>query len=107
MTSTKLPDHTTMYQALVNKDTNFEGIFSPASRPRAFFADQVNNARKPKPENVEYYTSASEAIRHGYRPCKVCHPMELMDFPPPGSKWLLKEIAADPPSGSNADLLGP
>ncbi|MCF8247966.1 MAG: methylated-DNA--[protein]-cysteine S-methyltransferase [Saprospiraceae bacterium] len=85
-----------MYQALVNKDTNFEGIFFAGIKTTGIFCRPSCTARKPKPENVEYYPSTSEAIRHGYRPCKVCHPMELMDATPAWLEGLLKEIAADP-----------
>lgn len=96
MTTTTLPDTATMYQALVNKDTSFEGIFFAGIKTTGIFCRPSCNARKPKPENVEYYANASDAIRHGYRPCKVCHPMELKDATPTWLEPLLKEIAADP-----------
>ncbi len=96
MTTTTLPDLPTMYEALVNKDTSFEGIFFAAIKTTGIFCRPSCTARKPKPENVEYYTTASEAIRHGYRPCKVCHPMELKDATPDWLDGLLKEIATDP-----------
>lgn len=96
MTNSSLPDSPTMYQALVRKDTSFEGIFFAAIKTTGIFCRPSCTARKPKPENVEYYTSASEAIRHGYRPCKVCHPMELKDATPDWLENLLKEITADP-----------
>ncbi len=96
MTTTTLPDNSTMYQALVNKDTSFEGIFFAGIKTTGIFCRPSCTARKPKPENVEYYPSASDAIRHGYRPCKVCHPMELKDATPEWLESLLKEIATDP-----------
>jgi AraC family transcriptional regulator, regulatory protein of adaptative response / methylated-DNA-[protein]-cysteine methyltransferase len=96
MTTTTLPDNSTMYQALVNKDTSFEGIFFAGIKTTGIFCRPSCTARKPKPENVEYYPSASDAIRHGYRPCKVCHPMELKDATPVWLEALLKEIATDP-----------
>ncbi|MBI1225245.1 MAG: methylated-DNA--[protein]-cysteine S-methyltransferase [Bacteroidetes bacterium] len=85
-----------MYQALLNKDTSFEGIFFAGIKTTGIFCRPSCTARKPKPENVEYYANASEAIRHGYRPCKVCHPMELKDATPDWLEPLLKEIGADP-----------
>lgn len=33
-------------------------------------------ARKPKLENVEFYTTFKEALDNGYRPCKICRPTE-------------------------------
>lgn len=31
-------------------------------------------SRPPKPENVVYFLSSSEAVRKGFRPCKRCRP---------------------------------
>ena len=36
--SHSLPDSETLYSALVNRDSNFEGIFVVGSRPREYFA---------------------------------------------------------------------
>lgn len=96
MTKSSLPDTPTMYQALVRKDTSFEGIFFAAIKTTGIFCRPSCTARKPKPENVEYYAKASEAIRHGYRPCKVCQPMEMKDATPGWLQALLQEITADP-----------
>lgn len=96
MTNPTLPDSPTMYQALLRKDTSFEGIFFAAIKTTGIFCRPSCTARKPKPENVEYYANASDAIRHGYRPCKVCHPMELKDATPDWLEALLQEINADP-----------
>lgn len=100
-----LPDTGTMYEALVKKDTRFEGIFFAAIKTTGIFCRPSCTARKPRPENVEYFAHASEAIRFGYRPCKVCHPMTLKDATPGWLEGLLKEISADPALRfKNADL---
>lgn len=95
-----------MYEALVAKDSRFEGIFLAAIKTTGIFCRPSCTARKPKPENVEYYAEAGEAIRHGYRPCKVCRPMALKDATPVWLEGLLQEISENPAQRfKNADLL--
>jgi AraC family transcriptional regulator of adaptative response/methylated-DNA-[protein]-cysteine methyltransferase len=50
----------------------------------------------PKRENVEFFTSAREALLRGYRPCKVCKPTEYTGAPPAWLQPLLDEINKDP-----------
>ena len=40
------------------------------------------SARKPKPENVEFFGIAKDAVFTGYRPCLRCHPLEDGQAPP-------------------------
>ena len=63
------------YKAIVNKDSNYEGIFFTAVKTTGIFCRPVCTARKPKPENVVFYDSPEEAILNGFRPCKVCKPL--------------------------------
>jgi AraC family transcriptional regulator, regulatory protein of adaptative response / methylated-DNA-[protein]-cysteine methyltransferase len=96
MLTRTLPDADTMYEALVNKDSNFEGIFFAAIKTTGIFCRPTCTARKPKPENVEYFTSTKTAIAHGYRPCKVCRPMKLQGDVPEWLQGLFDEIENDP-----------
>ncbi|MEO1263529.1 MAG: methylated-DNA--[protein]-cysteine S-methyltransferase [Bacteroidota bacterium] len=106
MTTSILPDRHTMYQALVNKDSQFEGIFFAAIKTTGIFCRPTCTARKPKPENVEYYASTKDAIANGFRPCKVCQPMKLKGEFPDWLKGLMKEVAANPAIRlKNADLV--
>jgi AraC family transcriptional regulator of adaptative response/methylated-DNA-[protein]-cysteine methyltransferase len=65
-----------MYKALVERDSTFEGIFVVGVKTTGIFCRSTCSARKPKRENVEFFNTAADALRHGYRACKVCHPME-------------------------------
>ncbi len=106
MTTTTLPDRHTMYEALVNKNSQFEGIFFAAIKTTGIFCRPTCTARKPKPENVEYFPTTKEAMANGYRPCKVCHPMQMKGEFPDWLKGLMDEVAADPAIRlKNADLL--
>ena len=67
------------YEAIIRKDAEYEGIFITAVKTTGIFCRPVCTARKPKPENVEFYDSPEAAILSGYRPCKVCSPRRVRD----------------------------
>ena len=85
-----------MYQASVNKNPDFEGVFWMGVKTTGIFCRATCTARKPKSENVEFFTSTKDAILKGYRPCKVCKPLENPDETPEGIQQLFTELAADP-----------
>lgn len=85
-----------MYQALVEKDTTFEGSFIAAVKTTGIFCRPTCTARKPKKENVEFFKTSKEAIVHGYRPCKICNPLVLPGNTPDYIKEILKEISNNP-----------
>jgi AraC family transcriptional regulator of adaptative response/methylated-DNA-[protein]-cysteine methyltransferase len=91
-----LPDSKILYTALVNKDSSFEGIFVAGIKTTGIFCRPTCTARKPKPENVEFFSSAHDALLRGYRPCKVCSPLEYKGAAPDWLKPLLAEIDANP-----------
>ncbi|RPI72274.1 MAG: XRE family transcriptional regulator, partial [Ignavibacteriales bacterium] len=47
-----MPDAGTMYNALLNKDSSFEGIFFAGIKTTGIFCRPTCTARKPKKENV-------------------------------------------------------
>jgi AraC family transcriptional regulator of adaptative response/methylated-DNA-[protein]-cysteine methyltransferase len=96
MIATTLPDDQAMYAALLHKDSSFEGIFFAAVKTTGIFCRPTCTARKPKPENVEYFASAREAIAHGYRPCKVCQPLCVQGATPDWLRVLLDEVGQNP-----------
>ena len=85
-----------MYKALVDKDISFEGTFIAAVKTTGIFCRPTCTARKPKEENVEFFQSTKEAILKGYRPCKICNPLEKMGETPDYIKDILKELNTTP-----------
>ncbi|WP_366788448.1 methylated-DNA--[protein]-cysteine S-methyltransferase [uncultured Chryseobacterium sp.] len=85
-----------MYEASYTKDVSFEGIFWMGVKTTGIFCRPTCTARKPKFENVEFFFNTKEAMLKGYRPCKVCRPLENLDATPQYIKELLKEITDDP-----------
>lgn len=85
-----------MYKAIVDKDPGFEGTFITAVKTTGIFCRPTCTARKPKIENVEFLKSTRVAIEKGYRPCKVCHPLEKIGETPVLYKEIIEELSKDP-----------
>lgn len=85
-----------MYNALLKKDSSFEGLFFVAVKTTGIFCRPTCTARKPKKENVEFFDTSKDAILHGYRPCKVCTPLEKSGSVPDYIKKLIREINDNP-----------
>ena len=90
-----LPSRETMYNALLNKDSTYEGIFFVAVKTTGIFCRPTCTARKPKREHVDFFKSTKDALTHGYRPCKICNPMGLKGEIPKWLKPLTDEINKD------------
>ena len=83
------------YKAFLERDSSFEGVFIVGVKTTGIFCRPTCPA-KPKIENVEFFPSAREAMLNGYRPCKVCKPLEKSGNPPEGIKQLLKYMEENP-----------
>lgn len=85
-----------MYQASFEKNPDFEGVFWMAVKTTGLFCRPTCTARKPKPENVEFFDNTKDAIQKGYRPCKVCKPLVNPDETPLDIRKLLIELSENP-----------
>ena len=85
-----------MYRALVNRDSSFEGIFFVGVRTTGIFCRPTCRAKKPAPENVEFFPSSNEALHGGYRPCLRCHPMDPVQRAPELIERLRAEVERAP-----------
>ncbi len=93
---TELPTSDVMYEALCNRDSEFEGIFFVGVKTTGIFCRPICPAKKPLRKNVNFYASVREALAAGFRPCKRCRPMETFGSAPPWLKDLLASIENDP-----------
>ncbi|MEZ4819131.1 MAG: methylated-DNA--[protein]-cysteine S-methyltransferase [Bdellovibrionota bacterium] len=84
-----------MYEASVRKDQAYEGVFVMAVKSTKIFCRPTCRAKKPLQKNVEFFPSAQEALGYGYRPCKMCKPMQT-DTTPVDIKGLISEIQQRP-----------
>ena len=91
-----LPPSDTMYRALVNRDSSFEGIFYVGVRTTGIFCRPTCPAKKPARENVDFFATSSEALHGGYRPCLRCTPMDPDQRPPKLIERLRAEVERAP-----------
>ncbi|MEM6673867.1 MAG: methylated-DNA--[protein]-cysteine S-methyltransferase [Planctomycetota bacterium] len=102
----ELPPTQRMYEALVARDESFVGVFVACVRTTGIFCLPTCRARKPKRENVDFVATAADALRDGYRPCKVCKPLEPAGAHPDWVEALLEAVRAHPDRRlTDADLV--
>lgn len=63
-----------LYEAFKAKDARFDGRFFVGISSTGIYCRPVCRAKMAKAENCEFFTSAAEAERSGYRPCLLCRP---------------------------------
>jgi len=90
-----LPSREKMYSAFIHKDSSFEGVFMVGVKTTGIFCRPTCSARKPKQKNVEFFSSAKDALDAGYRPCKRCRPLGSTGTPPQWVDEILQEVEAD------------
>ena len=85
-----------MMKAFVQGDASFDGIFIAAVRTKDIFCRPTCTAKKPRPENVQFYGTIREALLAGYRPCKRCRPLEAAGDTPAWLRPLLEDLEREP-----------
>lgn len=70
-----LPDHATLYQALLDRNDRFDGQAYVCVSSTVVFCRLTCPSRKPKPENCTFQATIGDCIEAGFRPCKRCHPL--------------------------------
>ena len=86
----------TYYQALLDREPSFVGIFYVGVKTTSVFCIATCRARKPKLENVEFYSTFQDALANGYRPCKICNPTENASEIPKQVEAAIKMIKEKP-----------
>ncbi len=84
------------YQALVERSSQYAGIFYAGVKTTGIFCISTCRARKPKKENVIFFSTARQALQYGFRPCRVCRPTENAGSPPEEIRHLLSIITDNP-----------
>jgi len=96
MNTTTLPARDTMMQAFLARDAEYDGVFFTGVRTTGIFCRTTCPARKPRPENLEFFGSGREALLAGFRPCRRCRPLDPRGTPPPWLRDLLEAVDRDP-----------
>lgn len=69
------PTKREMQRAFAARDAAYDGLFVVGVRTTGIFCLPSCPARRPRPEHVEFFGAADEALRAGYRPCQRCRPL--------------------------------
>ena len=91
-----LPTRKEMIEAFTLSKSEYEGVFITAVLTTGIFCRPTCPARKPKPENVEFYPNTKDALDAGFRPCKRCKPLEELGTQPDWVQLLLDKVDQDP-----------
>ncbi|PRX54180.1 bifunctional transcriptional activator/DNA repair enzyme AdaA [Flagellimonas meridianipacifica] len=84
------------YKALLERKKDFVGIFFVGVKTTSVFCIATCRARKPKKENVEFFTTVKDALDNGYRPCKVCKPTENANEAPEKVQKAIQLVQENP-----------
>ncbi|KTD22154.1 transcription regulator protein [Legionella lansingensis] len=95
------------YRALIEKNTDYEGVFYVGVKTTGVFCRPTCPARKPKLEHCEFFQTAKDALTASFRPCKRCrplsHPNQVSDLVQtlvnaveanPSKRWKDRDFAA-------------
>jgi AraC family transcriptional regulator of adaptative response/methylated-DNA-[protein]-cysteine methyltransferase len=91
-----LPSRNEMLSAFERRDATYEGVFLTAVRTTGVFCRPTCPARRPRPDNVEFFATSYEALLAGYRPCRRCRPMQPLGTSPRWLDALMQAVEADP-----------
>jgi AraC family transcriptional regulator of adaptative response/methylated-DNA-[protein]-cysteine methyltransferase len=83
-----------MQRAFLGSDASYNGVFYTGVRTTGIFCLPACPAKKPRPENIEFFATVKDALFAGYRACKRCCPTECAA--PGWVRDLLARIDADP-----------
>jgi AraC family transcriptional regulator, regulatory protein of adaptative response / methylated-DNA-[protein]-cysteine methyltransferase len=99
-----MPSRREMERAYLRSDASYDGLFFLGVRTTGVFCRPSCHARKPRPENVEFFASPKDAVFAGYRPCLKCKPVAGDDEPAWVRKLLAKVEAGNGARISEKDL---
>jgi len=72
------------------------GKFYTGVKTTGIFCNPTCPAKLPKLENINFYKTTKDALMDGFRPCKVCKPINIPKKTPENIKVLLQEVADNP-----------
>jgi len=89
-----LPDNQVLYRALVARDPSYDGRMYVGVKTTGIFCRLTCPARKPKPENCQFFETTGQCIEAGFRSCKRCFPLQPAADADPMIAMLLKALEA-------------
>ncbi len=91
-------------RAWERRDPSYDGLFFFGVKTTGIFCSP-SCPSQPKRENLEFFDSAGEAVRAGYRPCKRCEPINANGAPPKWISDLMDRVEKNPETKISAKQL--
>ena len=91
--------HRTLFARVLASDASCNGRFFTGVLTTGIYCLPSCRARKPKPENVQFFPTCEAARAAGLRPCRKCHPDDFARGADPvldDVETLIAEIRAEP-----------
>jgi AraC family transcriptional regulator, regulatory protein of adaptative response / DNA-3-methyladenine glycosylase II len=82
-------EHTAYYNALLARDSRFDGRFFTAVKTTGIYCRPVCKVRAPKQRNCVFFGHAAQAEQAGFRPCLRCRP----ELAPHSIVWSTQEAS--------------
>lgn len=92
-----------MAAAWRRRDAGFDGVFFLAVKTTGIFC-RPSCPSRPKREHLEFFATAGDAVRAGYRPCKRCQPELASGQPPEWVSRLMVRATETPDRISSGEL---
>jgi AraC family transcriptional regulator, regulatory protein of adaptative response / methylated-DNA-[protein]-cysteine methyltransferase len=84
------------YRALLDKNSEYEGVFYVGVKTTGVFCRPTCPARKPKFVNCEFFETAEQALLASFRPCQRCRPLSHPHHVSPMVQILVDAVEANP-----------
>jgi len=91
-----LPDHETLYRALLDRDPSYDGHVFVGVTSTGVFCRLTCPARKPLMENTRFFDSVAGCFEAGFRPCLRCRPLDPVGQREPLVSALLRRLEDEP-----------
>ncbi|MDF2547666.1 MAG: AraC family transcriptional regulator [Anaerosolibacter sp.] len=91
------------WNAVMNNNEHYDGLFFYAVKTTKIFCRPSCKAKVPLRKNTLFFSSADEALKEGFRPCKMCRPdINNPVFDP--NKELTKKVKQELDNSYNKDF---
>lgn len=59
-------------EAILNRDSRYDGVFWYGVKSTGIVCKPSCSVKIPLLKNIELFDNVDDALRKGYRPCKIC-----------------------------------
>lgn len=79
------------WNAVISCDKYYDGLFYYAVKTTGIFCRPSCKAKSPLKENTLFFSNIEDAVKEGFRPCKLCRPdLEESNYEP--NKKLIQKV---------------